>query len=250
MWIASYPKSGNTWVRFLVHHLAFGPVESSSQVNDRIPPIHASPAFESPPGRFVCAKTHLVFGDQHPRASETRSAIVIVRNPRDVAMSALNYRRLFAALPEGFTDAMYLRSFIEHRGDADFARRGFGTWAQNVASWTRKHAFPTLMVRYEDLKADATSQAGRIASFLGIDADGDALADASAASDLEELRALELAERTSSAAGTIFRGRDSGRYFMNTGGTGQRLDEIEPGLDRAFDGAFGEDASRFGYALR
>src|SRR5882757_11182682 len=40
VWIASYPKSGNTWLRFLICNLAFGPVESAAQLNQLAPDLH------------------------------------------------------------------------------------------------------------------------------------------------------------------------------------------------------------------
>jgi len=247
VWIASYPKSGNTWVRFLVHHLLFGPAESSSLINERIPPILKNRSFEVPDGRFVCSKTHFVFGPNHPRASETARAIVIVRDPRDVAMSALNYRRLAGVLPPGVSDADYLRLFIQHRGDPEFAKLGFGTWASNVASWSSGLAFPTLALRYEQMKADPFEQTRAIASFLQLDVDDRAIAVAVDASGIDTLRALEVEERGRRDAGTIFKGRASNRFFMNKGATGQRLDAVEQGLDEAFEKAFGDDAERFGY---
>ena len=248
-WIASYPKSGNTWVRFLVHNLMYGPAESSASLNVRIPPIMKQRAFDVPAGTLVCSKTHFVFGPSHPRADETAKAIVILRNPRDVALSCLNYRRMGGVLPPTVTDADYLRLFIRHRGDPDFARLGFGTWAQHADSWTGDLGFPTLVLRYESMKSDAIDAATRIAAFLGVDADGPAIRAAAEASDARRVRAMEERERAHASAGTIFRSTTPGRYFVNKGAIGQRLDSVEPGLDAAFDEAFAADAARFGYAI-
>lgn len=248
VWIASYPKSGNTWVRFIAHHLLFGPAESSAVINERLPPIHRDTEFPATEGRTVCSKTHFVWTPDHPRASDTKGAIVIVRNPRDVALSALNYRRLRAVLPPGATDAQYLRAFIQNRGDDAFARQGFGTWAENVDSWVRARSFPTLVLRYEDMRTDPHAGARSIAAFLGIEADDDTIAEAVRSADLDRLRDMEHTERRSRSAGSIFRGRDANRSFMNRGATGHSLDDIEPGLDAAFDKAFGEDLARYGYA--
>ena len=40
-WLASYPKSGNTWLRFLLYSYYYGSVTVSAQVAERIPDIHA-----------------------------------------------------------------------------------------------------------------------------------------------------------------------------------------------------------------
>lgn len=42
IWLGSYPKSGNTWMRFLLANLYFEPVESSAELSSMIPDIHDS----------------------------------------------------------------------------------------------------------------------------------------------------------------------------------------------------------------
>jgi hypothetical protein len=40
VWIASYPKSGNTWLRFLACNLVFGPVDSAARLAQLAPDVH------------------------------------------------------------------------------------------------------------------------------------------------------------------------------------------------------------------
>ena len=40
IWLASYPKSGNTWLRFLLYNYLFGEVRRSGDIARRIPDIH------------------------------------------------------------------------------------------------------------------------------------------------------------------------------------------------------------------
>ncbi len=101
-WLASYPKSGNTWVRFILSNAIFGPADKSIDVNRRIPDLHrrlpddrlARAGDGSDDGAPLLAKTHFELSDAHPELSRTDRALHIVRNPRDVLLSALNYRRL------------------------------------------------------------------------------------------------------------------------------------------------------------
>ncbi len=246
VWIASYPKSGNTWVRFLVHHLLHGPAESSATLNERIPPILKDRSFPVPDGGFVCSKTHFVCVPSHPRLAETDRAVYIIRNPRDVALSALNYRRL-GGMPDSIPDAKYLRAFIAHRGDPEWARQGFGSWPQNIQTWTAPLPFPVLTLRYEHLKSDPIDQARAIASFLGLSPTDDELRAAVDACSFGRLRTLEQSEKDKGDPDTIFKGQNQDRFFMNKGLTGQRLDDIEPGLDDAFDKAFATELAGLGY---
>ncbi len=246
VWIASYPKSGNTWVRFLVHHLLYGPAESSAALNDRIPPILKNRSFAVPEGAVVCSKTHFVCVPSHPRLAETDRAIYIIRNPRDVALSSLNYRRL-GGMPDSIPDARYLQAFIASRGDPEWARQGFGTWPQNIQTWTAPPPFPVLTLRYETLKAEPLEQARAIATFLSLSPTDDELQAAVDACSFTRLRDLEKSEKDTGDPDTIFKGQNQARFFMNKGLTGQRLDDIAPGLDAAFDKAFAAELDGLGY---
>jgi hypothetical protein len=250
-WLASYPKSGNTWLRFLLANILLGRAPSSSlEVSRRIPDIHRPDVPADPPGpegrEFI--KTHFMRAPAHPRLGETGRVIHVVRHPRDVLLSALNYRRMEGVI-DTLTDAQYAQSFIAASGDGLWARLGYGSWLQHTASWLEP-GVPALLVLYERLKADPAAELRRILAFLEIDAGEEAIARAVKESSFDNLRALEIRERAAKGK-SIFPGRPAdtkaGRFFFNKGGTGQRLDPIAPGLDAAFEQRFGPALRNLGY---
>ncbi|USN99833.1 MAG: sulfotransferase domain-containing protein [Phycisphaeraceae bacterium] len=251
-WLASYPKSGNTWLRFLLANLlAGGPPESSLDVSRRIPDIHRPDDPYDPPddGReFI--KTHFMRSESHPRLAETARVVHVVRHPRDVLLSALNYRRMEGVI-EPLSDAQYTEMFIRNSGDALWARLGYGTWIQHAASWAQATAWPVLTIKYEDLKADTAAVLRRVLAFVEVDVGENEIERAVKQSTFDNLRALEIRERTASAK-TLFPGsaRDTKarRFFFNKGATGQSLDPIKPGLDRAFEARFRPALDMLGYA--
>ena len=254
VWLASYPKCGNTWVRFMLFSYLYGPPKASLEVARKIPDLHRPLPVDPPePGSAMLAKTHLMLTDRHPRLAQTERAIHVIRDPRDVALSALHYRKLGGA--ERLDEAGYLRSFIRAGGDPDWLAQGFGTWASHARSWRGTERFPVLAVRYEDLKADPRAELARMVAFLGEPTDEARAAEAVRASSFESMRALEIREKHQGARGAgdkrLFVGDAKatrrGVYFINKGASGQSLDGVAKGLDDAFERAFGADLAAFGY---
>ncbi len=255
VWLASYPKCGNTWVRFMLYAYLYGPPAASIEVPRKIPDLHRRLPMDPPAGPYMLAKTHFALSDRHPSLASTARAIHIIRNPWDVALSALNYRRL-ATGDAGIDETGFLRSFIANGGDADWLRQGFGTWASHARSWRETDRFPVLAVRYEDLKADARGVLVSMLDFLGEPADPARLDAALRASSFDAMRAMEIREKQKppkdARTERLFIGDQKaarkGIYFINKGASGQSLDGIAPGLDAAFDAAFAPDLKDLGYA--
>lgn len=255
VWLASYPKCGNTWVRFMLYAVLHGPPQTSIEVTRKIPDLHRPLPFDPPDGPFLPVKTHLMLTDRHPKLAETARAIHVIRNPRDVALSALNYRKLSTGDARSIDARAYVRSFMHAGGDPAWLGQGFGTWAAHAQAWRRTDRFPVLPVRYEDLKADPRAALVEMLAFLDVRADDATIDAAVRAASFESMRAMEIREKqkkTRGAGGTrLFIGDANatrqGIYFINKGDSGQSLDAVAPGLDAEFDRALGEQAARFGY---
>ena len=255
VWLASYPKSGNTWLRFMLYAYMFSPPTESIEVAQRIPDIHRQVPGQLPPGELEIMKTHFKLSDQHPRLSETTGAIHIVRNPRDVVLSALNYRKLTGEGARAFTEGGYIRSFIRAGGDADWLRLGFGSWIEHARSWRSTDRFPVLALKYEDLKADPATGLRAMVEFLKLDLDEERLQQAVKASSFDAMRAMEIREKQQPVKDAhnkrLFVGDTKaarkGVYFVNKGASDQSLATISPRIDELFTEAFAEPMRELGY---
>lgn len=181
--VVSYPKSGNTWVRFLIANLISGGDEISfANIESRIPDIYAHTdrqlrTYRRP--RFL--KSHEPFDPRY------RRVIYLVRDPRAVAASYFFYCRKVGLIGEDTSLSKFVDRFLDGNIDA------YGSWEQNVASWLRsfENRPQMLMLRYEDLLADTEPQLRKIAEFLDIDQDPRDLRRANEASRFDRMRALE-----------------------------------------------------------
>lgn len=178
VFVVSYPKSGNTWVRFLIASMLHPHAEVSFRNIERfVPDLHKSRrAIDAmPPPRIV--KSHAPCFDAYPRL------VYVLRDGRDAMVSYRHY-----VLGKG-SFAGSLAEFVKSRE----ARR-YGTWSGHVLGaleFARRHPERVLFVRYEDLHADPLDQARRIAAFCRLYADAETVEGAVAACRFARLREIE-----------------------------------------------------------
>lgn len=249
-WLASYPYSGGTWVRFLLHQCLYGETSDSRELARTIPDIHRDPldAAVRSGDETVVVRTRWRFTPELPHQEETAGCIYVLRHPKDVALSAMNAARFG---PTPLTDEQYVRQFITRGGDGGAMSAGLGTWEDHVFGWLRQRRLPTLTVRYCDLKQDTGGELRRMLEFLGKPADDQRIARAIRSSTFDRLRDIEAREVRAGLKGSVFPGSveqlERGGRVMRQGGTGQRLDPIALGLDWAFDERFGAALWLVGY---
>jgi hypothetical protein len=219
--ITSYPRSGNTWTRFLIANLlhADKPV-TFANIESLIPDatMVSSKAIKRLP-RPRLIKSHEYFDPRYPKV------IYVVRDPRDVALSLYHSRRKYRSIDDSYP----LERFVSERflpGDLDVS------WSEHVGSWlaTRLHHPGFLLVRYEDLRQDPLRELQRIANFLGVTADSRALTQAVERSSAQRLRELERVEHEQ-WAGT--RGKRADVPFVGeavAGGWKQKLPDASRAL--------------------
>lgn len=177
--IVSYPKSGNTWLLFLI-----GNYLTDCKVNFQnrcfvIPDLHYNPQYCSfiPRPRFM--KSHL------PHVPEFQRVIYLVRDGRDVAVSYYFHCIKFGIIKNELPFKDFLKRFNE--GSIDL----FGNWANHVNSWLDNKPGNFLLVRYEDMKKDTVTELKRILDFAGISADPNKIQSAIEASSFERMQHLE-----------------------------------------------------------
>jgi hypothetical protein len=227
VWIASYPKSGNTWVRFMACNLLFGRQESASALAALAPDIHETGSSGVPvPAGLL--KTHFTFSPSLPCAERTAAAIYVVRDPADVLASNFFYAQRSA---QGFDDSpaafdQYFNTFVENRGDPRWISLGMGSWEHNVLSWLKTpHSFPILRIRYEDLSADPASVCRAIATLLRPASTSEELRQAVLNSSFSRMREIERADIREKRVGIFYKpylqaSIDSGSRFMRRGVVG------------------------------
>ena len=225
VWLASYPKSGNTWLRTFLYHLVriqnglpreedelnkldrasgyeaklFGlfeqylgkPLEQASRVEAMgvRPQVQMTVAERMP--NVAMLKTHNLMGELggmptvSPRASI--GAIYIVRDPRDVASSLAKH--IGRSVDEAI-EVMATSAFATDN-QAETAFEIWGSWSEHVASWTTEKSPTILVVRYEDMLAKPTETFGAIAEHLRQELTPEQLTEAIELSSFDKLKRQE-----------------------------------------------------------
>lgn len=289
VWLASYPKSGNTWLRMLIANLsaadkpvdindlperggiasARGPfdyltlIDSDLLTHDEIdclrPRVYEELAHgaeddeynvaqEMPPVRFV--KAHDAYtrnANGEPLLAGKRGAdgaVVIVRDPRDVAPSLANHNH------SSLDDAI---AFMSDERVALCAKPGrlhnqlrqqLLGWSGHVASWLDQADIPVLLVRYEDMQADAAGTLARVLAFAGRPATAEAIARAVAFADFAQLRQQEQEKGFREAPRP-----HAGGNFFRRGETGAWRDELAAEQVARIEAAHAPTMRRLEYEL-
>lgn len=262
VWIASYPKSGNTWARaLLAQYVLDRAIDSLTELEQAAPDLtnltNAGRLPRTDGATPVLLKTHFLpdvpllgeFADQ------TSHAVYLVRDPRDVIRSAARHLDVDESRYAEFAEL-----FIANEGVPDWVLAGWGNWTESVGAWTSPErveaCFPRArlkVVRYEDLWSDPHRVLSSLAAFLCID-DGRHTARVARAVENSTLERLRAVEKASEHDGIQAYREPSHNPFIGTGRRGQPLAGLGERVETAFadllaeDGAFARVVRQFGYA--
>lgn len=256
IWLASYPRSGNTWVRFLLTVYFTGSARQSNEVAHFVPDLHVvgHHGISHSKSDFTFIKTHFMHGPGHPLLDRTRGAILLLRHPRDVLLSSLGLHRAIGSRDRQspFTDLSYAQAFINFGGDPQWARHDFGTWEEHAISWLEA-AFPIHCLRYEEMRKEPERCLAGIIEFIGEKADHAKVSAAVSACTFESMQKIEQMEKAARVRDSVFSGSaekwNAGFRFVAQGRRNSTLDDIAAGLNTAFDARFGDAIRRFGYRV-
>jgi hypothetical protein len=229
VWIASYPKSGNTWVRFMACNLLFGRQESASTISVLAPDIHEMGSGFRESSHAGLVKTHFAYSAGMPLADRTAGAIYVVRRPEDVLVSNFYYTLRSAGADDQSRAAFdqYVEDFLLNRGDPRWLRLGMGSWEGNVGSWLRApHPFPVLAIRYEDLSSDPQRVCRSLAQVLGLNSTAETIQSAVENSSFRRMREIEDADIREKRVGIFYKpylqgSILAGSRFMRQGSVGE-----------------------------
>lgn len=184
--VVSYPKSGNTWTRFLIANLAYPKARVDFTTINRLiaDPALASKRFLKSLPRPRILKSHEPFDPRY------KHVVFIVRDPRDVALSEYHFEVKRKHVDEATPIDHYVSRFVA--GDTG----PYGSWGENVGSWVaaRQNNPRFLLLRYEDMLEAPERELAKVAIFLGFEPDPQRLAHAIDESSADRMRKLEQAQ--------------------------------------------------------
>ena len=268
-WLASYPKSGNTWLRAFLANYVFNldqpvPINQIGKlgIGDANTLAHAravqrrfnptSPRdtlkarkemldiIDSNGADLNFVKTH----NQNAKAMgvdlipqhQTRGAIYIVRDPRDMAISYASHH--------GMTlDEVVVRLNRKDNATAGNERnvhQFLGTWSDHVRSWTETRGFPVCTLRYEDMLADAKTAFSAALKQAGIPLEEERLRKAIRFSSFDELSAQE-------NKNGFVENSEHQQSFFRTGRSGGWRDELTPEQIEKIETDHARYMRKFGY---
>lgn len=227
IWLASYPKSGNTWLRAVfanllraadspasINNLGLGPGPASRQRFDELVGYEASDltpdevdAIRPDVYRYLTAnsdepllckvhdaRTLLPSGQSRFPADVTERVIYVIRNPLDVCVSYAHHagQSDYDVIATEMADPNYSiagwREWVHVQ-----LRQIVLSWSAHALSWTEARDVAVQVVRYEDMHATPVETFAGAAAFAGLPSDPEAVARAVAFSSLEEMQRQERA---------------------------------------------------------
>lgn len=292
-WLASYPKSGNTWFRLVVANL-HGPQDTPADINN-LPERGGIASARQPFDNILLVESGLLTHDEVDRmrpmlhrfmaqeddsdfadplqareeedrldgkvglvkvhdsytltdrgepvmggAAAAGGAIVIVRDPRDVAPSLANHsaRDIDRAIAD-----MANPGFAFCAGpnaQPNQLRQQLQSWSAWHASWLDQRDIPVHLVRYEDMQADPVATIGAALAFAGRPASREALERAVDLARFDRLQAME--------AEAGFREAPPGRTFFRQGKAGGWQSELSADQVARIESDHADMMARLGYA--
>lgn len=208
------------------------------------PPAAGADALPQPP---FLRKTHEVYRPGEPGREPfpieaTRAAILIVRDPRDVACS---YAPFFGLELDAAVDAIGRESGAEAKASPAQAQTAqpWGSWSSHAQSWLAESVpFPVHLVRYEDLKADAAATLVPVFAAIGLECTDEQLQAALEQTRFERLKNSETERGFRETSPKT-------REFFRKGKAGGWREELTDSQVSAIEADHAETMAALGYAL-
>jgi hypothetical protein len=210
--LAAFPKSGSTWLAFMVAQAATGEPADFRAVNDLIPPVEVhrnGPPLLGTGGRII--RTHESYRREYGRS------VLLVRDPRDVLVSFYFHQR---------RRGEFLGSI--HEFASQFARgsvAAYGSWQEHTRSWlgARDSGSDVLVLRYEDLRSAPADGLRTVLAYLDVPVEPDQVDEIVAANSLSRMREAEDQNRREG-----FRVLRGGSGVVREGSVGGWADRLRP----------------------
>ena len=193
IWIASYPKSGNTWLRALLASYYFTNEGSFSlSLLDKIDAFPSDKLFKEYKDQFskvedtskywlkeqekinkknkiTLLKTHSAIckinGNSFTNKENSIGAIYIVRDPRNVITSVSNHYQI--SIEDAFQFMKDEKRGIINKKDGRYLGfQAVWSWSINQKTWVENNLFPVLVIKYEDLLKETYNTLRKVIEFI------------------------------------------------------------------------------------
>lgn len=226
IFVAGYPKSGNTWVQYMMAGMVFGIntwLAPDSLIQDLIPDVNFK--------RFYRRYLSSMFFKTHDLPKPNyRKVIYLVRDGRDVMVSYFHHLAAIGNPP----DCLKLVS----TGEGLFPCR----WHEHIEAWTANpHGAQIITISYERLKEDTVTQLQRICDFAGLERERSFLEQVAGNSTFENMRKKE------EKFGWLNPIWPRDKAFVRRGKVGSFKDEMPPAVLEAFMRLSTSTLRRLGY---
>lgn len=223
-WLASYPKSGNTWFRIFltcllsnnetpldINNIGYGQKPNRRQTFDEINGFSSTSLSIDEINQIrpttltwlnktaeakLYFKTHAAYTynqDLTPVLGSTLNgvagAIYFIRNPLDVCISYANQNNY------SIDESINLMANNQHRSHCNntgiFIPEDILSWSEHVNSWANTKDIPVTVIRYEDMLDQAMATFTNACHFLGLEVSTASIKQALANCQFDRLQALE-----------------------------------------------------------
>lgn len=226
VWLASYPKSGNTWARiFLNNYIVDGAAPAdinkleegmhagTRELFDRLTGVESSDLTAAEIDRvrpwmyqqWVTETDETLFVKVHDAwrrnadgepifpAAVTRTAVYIIRNPLDIVASFANH---YALSRDETISTMADANHGLANSTSKLSRQlpqFMGSWHNHVSSWAETATLPVHLMRYEDMCQNPTETFGKLIQAMGLHLEPERLAKAIRFSSFDQMKQQETA---------------------------------------------------------
>ncbi|MFH1049575.1 MAG: sulfotransferase domain-containing protein [bacterium] len=186
VFLVSFPRSGNTWVRTLLSNLVYNIHPNSlDDLNIIIPDIYVPVKNKS----LIKSDYHIVKSHEPFRNKDKNlylKVIYLYRDPRDVCISYYKFSKNFG----------YEFTFEQFIIDMFTGRLTYGSWQNHINSWlnhwNHEIKIEILKLKYEDLIINPIEELKRISKFLQIETNEKLLVNSSTNSSVDNMKNIAI----------------------------------------------------------